>query len=355
MGSRATRRYTRQPHLWLRPDTGYWFIVWSDSGTKHRDPTGTRKRAVAEEALRTFLEENAGRANWRSARSLGFREAAREWAEMKQQERYGLTKATINEYRLTAERLEKLVPKGMTVGEVTSRDLRQILDRYEKRWKASSRSLRRVQGHLSMLFLWLQREGVVSRNPAAGLEPVKREPREQHCVSAEEFAELRRVLEGEVAAGDTPSIRRQAQDVLDLVDMLWVSGLRSIEAYRLEWTDLDLKTATWRIRSPENKGGTRRQPMHRTAVGVLSRRQLQRLESPFPKFVTQNAWIRFKKRQPAFEGWSLHGLRRGFISRLVAAGNLAAARHLGRHRTPAMTDLYTTVSVETFREALEAL
>lgn len=191
--------------------------------------------------------------------------------------------------------------------------------------EGGSRSLRRVQGHLSMVFIWLQRENVITRNPAASLEPVKHEAREQHCVSSEEFAALRAAIETEVAKG-AAGILRQAQDVLDLVDVLWVSGLRSIEAYRLQWTDVDLNAATWRSRSPENKGGVRKQPMQRNTVAVLSRRRLQGLPSPFPKYPTQNAWIRFKQRQPEVEGWSLHGLRRGFITRLVAAGNLAAAR-----------------------------
>lgn len=53
----------------------------------------------------------------------------------------------MTEYRITVERLLETVPKDLTVGKVAARDLRQILDRYEKHWPVGLRSLRRVQGH----------------------------------------------------------------------------------------------------------------------------------------------------------------------------------------------------------------
>jgi integrase len=149
--------------------------------------------------------------------------------------------------------------------------------------------------------------------------------------------------------------RRQAQTVADLVTALWFSGLRSIEALRLLWVDVDLDRATWTIRSPANKGGTVVLPVHREVLTMLRRRRLLGQAGPFQGVGDREAWRKFKARHPELEQRHLHSLRHSFVTRMVETGNLAAARHTGRHRTPEMTDLYTHVGPETFRAALEAL
>lgn len=349
------RRPAGLPHLWKHPQSQVYYLVQQVNGRKVRRSLRTREYVTAENELHKVVRDHAAGAAWSSPSDLTLVEAAQEWLELKSEPRFDLSPRTLRAYRTTVERLEELLPASPEVRAVTPRDLRRLLKAYEERWPAGPTSLRRLQGHLSMLFRWLQKEGLVVRNPVEALDAVRLPQREQHCVSPEEYATLRATLEGDTAGAGRPRAALDAREVLDLVEVLWYSGLRSIEAYRLCWEDVDLDSATWTIRSPENKGGTRRQPVHPVAIDVLRRRRLRGLRVPFQHYATQNAWRRFKEAHPLFKGWSLHALRRGFISRLVAAGNLAAARHLGRHRTPAMTDLYTTVNPETFRQALESI
>jgi integrase len=69
--------------------------------------------------------------------------------------------------------------------------------------------------------------------------------------------------------------RREAQLVAGLREVLWRSGLRSIEAILLRWEDVELEARTWRIRSPSNMGGDQLLPLHPDLVPVLRRRRLE--------------------------------------------------------------------------------
>ncbi len=165
-------------------------------------------------------------------------------------------------------------------------------------------------------------------------------------------------MQGEIEAAPGESERREAQLLADLLDVLWLSGLRSIEAIRLHWKDVDLDARTWRIRSPENKGGDQVLPLHPELVPVLRRRQLETAAEAGPFVVewhVRNAWRRFKSRHKEWAGWSLHSLRHGFVTRVRAAAGDAAASHLARHKSKAMTEHYSHFDQETFREALDGL
>lgn len=349
------RRARGLPHLWRHPKSLVYYMVRQVHGRPVRKSLRTREYVTATNEIEAAIRDHAAGEAWNTPDDLTLTEAAREWLELKAEPRFDLSVRTLNEYRTTVERLEELLPVSAPVQSVTPRDLRKLLTAYEARWPSGPRGTRRIQSHLSMLFRWLIKEGVLTRNPVEALDAVRVPQRDQHCITPEDYATLLASLDGDIAGEQGPLAARDALTVRELVEVLWFSGLRSIEAYRLVWEDVDLEGATWVIRSPANKGGVRRHPVHPAAIDVLRRRRLRGLSVPFSLYPTQNAWIRFKRRHRAFRGWSLHALRRGFISRLVAAGNLAAARHLGRHRTPAMTDLYTTVGSETFRAALEAL
>lgn len=350
------RRYHRQPHLWLNPKSRVWYVVWSEGGRPRRHSTRTRERVTAENVLAQLLRDRAQDPTWRAPRRLTLRAAAAEWVALKSQARFDLKGVTLKEYRTFARRISETVPASLHVDAATPRDLRLILEELERRHELGALSMKKVQNHLSMLFRWLHREGVVPRNPAASLERVKTAAPAPRGVTEEEFARILAAIEADLLEGAPPRARADAAEVRDLIEVLWNSGLRSIEAYRLSWSDLDLPSARWVIRSPANKGGVRELPMHPRVVEILARRRLRALLQPFPRYATENAWGRFRGRHGRLvRRMRLHDLRHAFITRLVSAGNLAAARHLGRHRTPAMTDLYSQVTSDTFREALRDL
>lgn len=92
------RIYRRRPHLW-RSSSGYLYIVWSDRGQKRRKSTKTTKLAAGQEALLAFVEQ--GGAGDPATKRHSLTEASAEWLADRSSSLYGLSIATIREYRVT--------------------------------------------------------------------------------------------------------------------------------------------------------------------------------------------------------------------------------------------------------------
>lgn len=346
--------YRRLPHLW-RNANGYLYIVWSDRGRWRRQATKTTKLAAAQEALRAFVEQ--GGAGAAPAKRQTLAEAAAEWFAERSSSLYGLSIATIREYRVSVERLQDAPLGRFQADEVLPRDVKEFLRRLAQQGASAGTQVRTL-AHLRTIYRWLQRQERVRANPAELVETPRVQRGRRPAIRPEQFESLHAaaVAELEAAAGD--SERREAQLLVDLLEVLWRSGLRSIEAIRLRWEDVDLEERTWRIRSPANKGGDQVMPLHPELVPVLRRRRLETAAEAGPFAVewhVRNAWRRFKARHKDWAGWSLHSLRHGFVTRVRAAAGDAAAGHLARHKSKSMTEHYTHFDAETFREVLQDL
>lgn len=346
--------YRRLPRLW-RAGNGYLYIVYSDRGRWIRRSTRTTKMAAAQEQLRTFLESGGAQGGAAQRQSLG--DAAVEWATDRALPMYGLSATTAREYRLTVDRITAAPIARLSLDEVRPNDVREFLARLGRKG-ATPGALARVLLHVRMLFRWLQRQERVHSNPAELIETPKIQRGRRPAFRPEQFAEMRAAARADVAAATTQTARREAQLLVDLLDALWLSGLRSIEAIRLQWQDVDLEARTWRIRSPANKGGDQVMPLHPDLVPLLRRRRIETAAEVGPfvgEWHVRNAWRRFKSRHPEWAGWSLHSLRHGFVTRVRAAAGDAAASHLARHKSKAMTEHYSHFDQETFRSALEGI
>lgn len=351
---RSVGSYRRLPHLWRGPN-GYLYIVYSDRGRWLRKSTKTKKVAAAEAALRKFIE--GGGASGRPERRLTLAQAAREWLEDRSSERVALAPCTVREYALSVERIAEAPIGSLQAEQVEPRDVREFMQRLAT-GRVPAAAQARLLGHLRMLFRWLMREEILRSNPAEIVEAPRAACGRRPAVTPAQFVALRAAAAGDLKAVETETDRREAQLLLDLLNVLWQSGLRSIEAVRLQWRDVDLDARTWRIRSPANKGGDQVLPLHPELVPVLRRRMLETAAEVGPfalEWHVRNAWRRFKGRHKEWAGWSLHSLRHGFVTRVRAAAGDAAASHLARHKSKAMTEHYSHFDVGTFREALDGL
>ncbi|MCC7010914.1 MAG: tyrosine-type recombinase/integrase [Planctomycetes bacterium] len=346
------RTYTRQPHLWKRAGSRTWYVVWQEGTTTRKVSTKTDQRALAEEVLRRFTKEQG--TAWGRTSPISFHEGAREWLADRERPRHGLSATTLSHYRTWVEQFCNFFPAGLRADEVSPAMIRRYVDAREDRGISNS-SLRKDVVGLSMIFRFLEREGRVRGNPCTAVR-VRATPKRHPAMTADEFTALRAALADEVRQAKSSTLRRAAQELVDMADVLWLSGLRSIEATRLAWDDIDLGQGLWTIRSPINKGGVAALPIHPDLIPLLTRRKLLGMAGPFRnRHWLSISWRRFKERNTAFQGWSWHRMRHAFVTRLRRAGLDAVAMQLARHKTPAMSDHYTHLDLADLRRGFAAI
>lgn len=360
--ARRPRVYSRRPHLWRRPGTSTYYIVWVDGQKTRKRSTRTRKRAVAEAALDAFLVEDFDGSGPRRTRTssrppqqeLTFHEGIKDWLADRERPRHDLAESTLKLYRHWTRLFLDHFSPSLLISEVTPATLRQFLNKREDSGVSPS-TLKKDLGGLTMVFKFFIREGVTLSNPCEAIR-LRARPQRHPAMTEQEYQELTAELEREVEDSSTPENRREAHDLLDLAEVLWYSGLRFIEATRLRWEDIDLNQRSWTIRSPENKGGEQTLPFHERLLSILKRRKLLGSEEVFPGYWHfTNLWRRFKSRHPEFRGWSWHRMRHAFITRLRLAGRDAAATALARHKSADMREHYTHFTLPDLREDLAAL
>jgi len=347
-----TRVYSRRPRLWRRTEGGTFYIVWNEHGQTKKLSTRTSLRAPAEEALREFLaHQDSGTS---ADLPVSLHQAVEDWLHDRERPRHALAASTLGGYRSWAALFQRSFPSRILAKDVTPALIRNFLDKQEDAGIAPL-TLRKYLGGLCMVYEFLIREGHVARNPCKAIRLTAQSNRHP-AMTEEEFAQLRAAFDQELQEAEQPQSKRDAQELLDLADVLWNSGLRFIEATRLTWKDIDLQKAQWVIRSPKNKGGVQTLPLHHSLVPVLRRRHLLGGTGPFTGYwPLQRLWVAFKDRHPEFTGWSWHRMRHAFVTRLRKAGRDAAAVALARHKSSQMSDHYTHLDLTDLRKDLEAL
>lgn len=159
------------------------------------------------------------------------------------------------------------------------------------------------------------------------------------------------------APGVSEKYARRAQDLLDLAAVLWRPGMRSVQAYRLTWEDIDLERMAWVVKSPgQNKGGEGVQPIHCELKELLQRRKLLGGTGPFqPAGRMVYLWRKWKAKNPEFKGWSWHQMRSRVVTELKRMKEAEASKALVGHTKDTPSDLYTHLGIEDHREALNRL
>lgn len=349
----ATR--ANAPHLWLNPKSGRFYLVWQEGGFPRRQSLRTKDKAEAERIMGQVVQDLSG-SGAASVQNLTLEEAAIQWLEDRASPERGLSRTTICAYTTFAKQLLAVANPDQFVAAMTPRDCRLILRGISSQFGHGTGTAKKRHVQLSTFFAWLARDEVISRNPVDSLEVPRADHQRRPELSEAEYGNLCADITRAIQGADTATRARGLQALLDQVQVLWLSGMRSVESRRLDWVDIDLEAMVWTIRSPQNKGGIQTLPIHQDLGDLLKRRRLLGGPGPFqPPARMQYWWRRFKAEHPAWQGTSLHSLRASFVTRLRRTGAAEAARDLARHKSQSMSDRYNHTALEEHRSALDSI
>ena len=204
------------------------------------------------------------------------------------------------------------------------------------------KSLQRLLSACRSFFRQLQRDGVLSVDPATGLRAPKAPRRLPQVLDADEMAQLVQV------EGEAPLDRRDRA----LLELFYSSGLRLSELCGLRWRDLDLQEALVRVRGKGDK--TRLVPVGRQAREALSAwHALSGAATDAPVFpgrgggalsarAVQQRVKQLAQRQGLSKRVHPHLLRHSCASHVLeSSGDLRGVQELLGHADIATTQIYT--------------
>jgi integrase len=242
--------------------------------------------------------------------------------------------------------------------EITTADIERFLDELRRGDRAVSPASRnRYRDQLSGMFKRAVRLGLVAANPVKGIPKLREAGGRVVYLDHDEEEAVRAALPADLRPLFAVSIN---------------TGLRWSEQAALEWRDVDPLTGFLTVRLSKN-GSTRRVPLNSVARAALidvaaSRKRPNDPTEPvfraayrttaraIEKAVeaAQATLVASGKDPSRLRGYTWHGNRHTFASRLVAAGvDLRTVQELGGWRTLSMVQRYAHLAPERLVAAVE--
>jgi integrase len=244
--------------------------------------------------------------------------------------------------------------------EITTADVERFRDSLLDGQRAVSRATaNRYRDLLSGMFRRAIRLGLLAVNPVKGVSKFREANQRVVWLAAEEEAAIRDALAPELRPLFAVSVH---------------TGLRWSEQIGLRWRDVDMLAGILTVQRSKN-GHTRRVPMNSVVRSVLVdlgsarerpddpaepvfRCRYSQADKFFPRAVERaQASLRSAGRDTnRLEGYTWHGNRHTFASRLVMAGvDARTVQELGGWRTLAMVARYSHLAPEHLHAAVERL
>lgn len=210
----------------------------------------------------------------------------------------------------------------------------------------SARSIARILSTLRTFFKFLHREGVVSHNPALGVQAPKAARKLPEPLAVDNISQLLEIPDD----GSALVARDRA-----ILELFYSSGLRLSELTGLDMLDIDLADASLRVLGKGSK--ERMLPIGRKAIKALRRwleRRPQLANSEERALFVSSRGRRLSERsvQARLDHWGKHQgigahihphkLRHSFASHMLeSSGDLRAVQDLLGHEDISTTQVYT--------------
>jgi integrase/recombinase XerD len=312
-----------------RPGSGRWYIRYKDpsTGKWRRKSLGTRKKL---EANLKFSDALKGLQANSMLNNPTLKQAVAIWlAENAERE---ISFKHLSAIRLGAKELCGFFGT-QELADISRTRMRSLLATHQHRQGNGGRNKLSIY---RMFFRWAVAERIIQSDPTHDLgrliktaAPPKRTPR----ISDQDLVDLLSDLESD----------RIAKVLVPIVSFLSFTGVRSIDAIRLRWENVNLEKELIHIIPGTGKGAARLLPCPKDALPARSPNSDRVFNLTKSQLV--GYWRRFKSkpRNARWKGTSLHSLRVRVNSKLVEAGHEALARAMLGHADVDMTAHYTRV------------
>lgn len=367
--------------LFRHPGGGWGIRFRCGLGHLHKEAAGVEKRG-AKDTLEDRRVKVRGLPGWCPvAEKRATRQQVRE-EQARGERTFG---ALADAYLRAAKGLRGFETEKGRVGKLTAafgkdRPLDTITPRDVERYLADTfadkpnATRNRYRSRLLVMFGHAVSRGQITSNPAAGTRRLgEPEGRMAWLSEAEEAAILAQLAPDAMLTG-RPRFDARRPDLRPLFLVSVHTGLRWSEQRRLVWGDIDMLAGTLTVRVSKS-GYSRTVPVNRVVLGALVGLAAQRTrpgdpDEPvfrcpyaqptnfFPKVVAraQQALRAAGLDASRLDGYTWHGNRHSFASRLVMAGvDLRSVQTLGGWRTLKMVERYSHLSPGHLRGAVERL
>ena len=244
---------------------------------------------------------------------------------------------------------------GAAWGEVKPNQVSSMVARLRSKG-ASPRTCQRLLASLRSFFRYLEKQGVVQANPAAGVRSPKRGNRLPNTLDADLTAKL---------FDAKPSSALEKRD-LAMIELLYGSGIRLSELVRIDIQDLNLTNGMVQVTGKGEK--TRIVPLGGQSIAAIEAYLATRpgAEPSAALFVTRNG-KRLSPRtvQQRVKRWGQarlgsnelhpHLLRHSFASHVLeSSGDLRAVQEMLGHADIATTQIYTHLDFQHLAKVYDA-
>ena len=188
----------------------------------------------------------------------------------------------------------------------------------------------RTLAYLSTLFGWSVERGILVSNPAAGIKKPGHESSRERVLSTDELVAIWHATE--------PTQAHKGDLFALIVRVLMLTGQRRDEVGGMRWSELDLDAALWTLPAARSKNHREHLiPLSTPVLAILAARRteqramrmdtdlvftsgIRRADAPDQTPAPFSGWSRSKARLDGraqlAEPWTLHDLRRTFVTRL---------------------------------------
>jgi len=169
------------------------------------------------------------------------------------------------------------------IGELEAEHVSAYMNRRAS--ETSRRTADKERRTLVAILDWAIARGESERNPARAVAPFAAPPEKRERCPEDLFPRVVAALRVEASKGVRSDTRAIAALAADVIEVMWWTGLRLIEACRLKVADVNLedprksadpRAQTLTVRSPRNKGGTKAIPIPPQVLAIFRGRAADR-------------------------------------------------------------------------------